>query len=63
MYIHPTQSRYVKVDVTVHDPYTGTNEIEEKLDWQDKNGSIGPIYFSNDWWAYFNLPKKDGDLD
>ena len=24
------QSRYVKVDVTVHDPYTGTNEIEEK---------------------------------
>ena len=56
------QSRYVKVDVTVHDPYTGTNEIEERLDWQDKNGSIGPIYFSNDWWAYFNLPKKDGDL-
>ena len=29
------QSRYVKVDVTVYDPRTDTNEIEEKLDWQD----------------------------
>ena len=57
------QSRYVKVDVMVHDPRTGTDEIEERLDWQDKNGSIGPIYFSNDWWAYFNLPEKDGDLN
>ena len=57
------QSRYVKVDVMVHDPRTGTDEIEERLDWQDKNGSIGSIYFSNDWWAYFNLPGKDGDSD
>ena len=57
------QSRYVKVDVTVHDPRTDTDEIEEKLDWQDKNGSIGPIDFSKHWWAYINLPKKDGDSD
>lgn len=57
------QSRYVKVDVTVHNPRTDTDEIEEKLDWQDKDGGIGPIYFSNDWWSYFNLPEKDGDSD
>ena len=57
------QSRYVKVDVMVHDPRTGTDEIEERLDWQDKNGSIGPIDFSKHWWAYFNLPKEDGDSD
>ena len=57
------QSRYVKVDVTVHDSRTGTDEIEERLAWQSKGGGIGPIYFSNDWWAYSNLPKKDGDLD
>lgn len=57
------QSRYVKVDVTVHDPRTGTDEIEERLDWQDKNGSISPIDFSKHWWAYVNLPEKDGDSD
>lgn len=57
------QSRYVKVDVTGHDSRTGTDEIEERLSWQSKYGGIGPIYFSNDWWAYFNLPEKDGDLD
>ena len=57
------QSRYVKVDVMVHDPRTGTDEIEEKLAWQSKTGGIGPIYFSNDWWAYINLPEKDGDSD
>lgn len=57
------QSRYVKVDVTVHDSRTGTDEIEERLSWQSKYGGIGPIYFSNDWWAYFNLPEKYGDLD
>lgn len=57
------QSRYVKVDVTVHDSRTGTDEIEERLSWQSKYGGIGPIYFSNDWWTYFNLPEKDGDLD
>lgn len=55
------QSRYVKVDVTVHDSRTGTDEIEERLSWQSKYGGIGPIYFSNDWWAYFNLPEKDGE--
>ena len=53
----------MKVDVMVHDPRTGTDEIEERLDWQDKNGSIGPIDFSKHWWAYFNLPEKDGDSD
>lgn len=53
------QSRYVKVDVTIHDSRTGTDEIEERLSWQSKYGGIGPIYFSNDWWAYFNLPKED----
>lgn len=42
------QSRYVKVDVTVHDSRTGTDEIEERLSWQSKYGGIGPIYFSND---------------
>ena len=57
------QSRYVKVDVTVHDSRTGTDEIEERLSWQSKYGGIGPIYFSNDWWTYFNLPEKDGDSD
>lgn len=57
------QSRYVKVDVTVHDPRTGTDEIEERLSWQSKYGGIGSIYFSNDWWAYFNLPEKDGVSD
>lgn len=57
------QSRYVKVDVTVHDSRTGTDEIEERLSWQSKYGGIGPIYFSKDWWAYINLPEKDGDLD
>ena len=57
------QSRYVKVDVTVHDSRTSTDEIEERLSWQSKYGGIGPIYFSNDWWAYFNLPEKDGDSD
>ena len=57
------QSRYVKVDVTVHDSRTGTDEIEERLSWQSKYGGIGPIYFSNDWWAYINLPEKDGGLD
>lgn len=55
------QSRYVKVDVTVHDPRTGTDEIEERLAWQSKDGGIGSTYFSDDWWAYFNLPEKDGD--
>lgn len=55
------QSRYVKVDVTVHDSRTGTDEIEEKLSWQSKYGGIGPIHFSNDWWTYFNLPEKDGE--
>lgn len=55
------QSRYVKIDVTVHDPRTGTDEIEERLAWQSKDGGIGPTYFSDDWWAYFNLPEKDGD--
>lgn len=39
------QSRYVKVDVTVHDSRTGTDEIEEHLDWQDKNGGIGQYIF------------------
>ena len=53
------QSRYVKVDVTVHDSRTGTDKIEERLSWQSKTGGIGPIYFSKDWWAYFNLPKED----
>lgn len=57
------QSRYVKVDVTVHDSRTGTDEIEERLAWQSKDGGIGPTYFSDDWWAYINLPEKDGDSD
>ena len=57
------QSRYVKVDVTVYNSRTSTDEIEERLAWQSKGGGIGSIYFSNDWWASINLPEKDGDLD
>lgn len=62
-----------EVDVLVCDSLSGYTDVyvarlekdEDDKDvfiWLGTDGSFGDVLY-DDYWAYINLPEKDGDLD
>lgn len=49
-------------DVGVYDPVTGREGYVSELQWWDTDGAVWEAS-SDDYWAYINLPKKDGVSD
>lgn len=56
-------SNYKDIYMAELDEYVYDDEDEtiKELQWFGSNGSIGDVDVEHDYWAYINLPEKDGE--